>query len=223
MASGRGSYARQKLAKVAIAKTNTVQVDVEGIAGDTISKLSSLSQGLGVTYDVNNNLVDNDIRADVDELQAVVALPVAYCCYGVSPALVLTTTFQKVTGWAELITPLNVTEVSGTFTATIGGIYEWHLERIYQNSEKSPVGITTLYIEVQKNGVTVFSRTAPIQSATANDEPMVSAFNSPFILEVTAGDYFEFYVKADDDGGNPSDTQLIQMQITADKIHNTPA
>lgn len=220
MASGSSNLKKQKLAKVAIARANVIEINASEITTDTIAKVSSMSQSLGITFDGNNNVSANSTNQDIDDLQAVVSLPIAYCSYTTTPSLVLTTTFQKVTGWSSFITPLNVTEASGTFTASVGGIYEWHLERVYQNTDKHPTGIINLYLEVRKNGVTVFSRMAPIQSATANDEPTISAFNSPFILEITANDYFEFYVKADDDGSNPSDTQLIQMQITADKIHN---
>ena len=66
MASGRTGAGRQKLAKAAMAKVNNVSVDITGIAGDTIAKLGSLSQSLGVTYDGNNNILDhtlNDERA----------------------------------------------------------------------------------------------------------------------------------------------------------------
>ncbi len=66
MASGSSNPNKQLLAKVALAKTNTVQVDVTGIAGDTIDKLSNLSQSLGVSYDgnsVSNNTTANKVNA----------------------------------------------------------------------------------------------------------------------------------------------------------------
>lgn len=211
------------LAKVALARSTALSVDHITDIGNPHS-VTKTQVGLGNvdnTSDLDKPISDA-VQDELDDINALIANPVAYCCYAVAPALVLTTTFQKVTGWTPLVTPVNVTEVSGTFTAVVDGIYEWHFERIYQNTDKNPIGIINLYLEVRLNGVTVFSRTAPTMSATANDEPAINTFNSPFILEVAANDYFEFYVKADDAGGNPLDTQLIQMQITADKIHNIP-
>lgn len=56
----------KKLAKAALAKNNSTRVIVDGIAGDTVSQLNSLSQALGITYDSNNNVLDNETTADIN-------------------------------------------------------------------------------------------------------------------------------------------------------------
>ena len=72
----------------------------------------------------------------------------------------------------------------------------------------------------QHSTFTGVNRETIIAAATANDEPSVVSFASPFIFEVQSGDYFEFYIKAMENGNNPLDTRLSLMQLTTHKIHN---
>ena len=62
----------KKLAKAALAKTNTIQVSIEGDYEDSRQRFNSLSTALGVTYDGNNNVVDEQIVDDVALLQSQV-------------------------------------------------------------------------------------------------------------------------------------------------------
>lgn len=66
----------KKLAKAALAKSNTVQADLSGISGETVAKLSSLSQSLGVTYDGNNNVDNNSTNNRLDALESSVGTTV---------------------------------------------------------------------------------------------------------------------------------------------------
>lgn len=59
----------RQLAKAALAKSNRVQVDVTGIAGDTITKLNSLSSSLGVTYNSSNNVTGNTTTTRIVTLE----------------------------------------------------------------------------------------------------------------------------------------------------------
>lgn len=218
MANGKSN---RKLAKVALAQNRVISSDhVKNYNNPHAVSKSQVGLGnVDNTSDLNKP-ISNAVQDELDDINELIANPISYCSYSSDTNILLTTTFQKVTVWSPLITPVNITESSGTFTAVEDGIYEWHLERIYKNTDKTPSDVVMIYLEVRKNGSTVFSRTSPIMSATANDEPCIAMFNSPFILEVTANDYFEFYVRGEDDGSNPNDTSLIIMQLTADKIHN---
>lgn len=144
---------------------------------------------------------------------------IGYCGYTTAPNILLTTSFQKVTGWTELVAPVNTTYLNGTFTSLIDGIFEWHLERIYTNSDNSPLTPITLALEVRKNGIAVFNRELIISAATNPSEPNASAFTSPFIFAISANDTFEFFVKATMGVISPISTRLVRMQMTANKIH----
>lgn len=144
---------------------------------------------------------------------------IAYCGYTTNPNILLTTTFQKVIGWTELVAPVNTTHSNGTFKSLIDGIFEWHLERIYTNADNSPLMPITLALEVRKNGISVFNRELIIGAATNPSEPNASAFTSPFIFAISANDTFEFFVKASMGAVNPISTRLVRMQMTANKIH----
>lgn len=66
---------KQKLAKVAIAKSNRVVVDIGGIAGDTVNKLNNLSSSLGVSYNSSNIVINNDTveRLEANTLHGVIS------------------------------------------------------------------------------------------------------------------------------------------------------
>ena len=149
----------------------------------------------------------------------VVTTP-SYCCYENIASITLNSTYQKVTGWSPYFTTSNITYSNGVFTTNSTGVYEWHLERRYINYDINPSQPITIMIEVRKNGVPIYNRETIIAAATANDEPSVVTFASPFIFEVQSGDYFEFYAKAMENGNNPLDTRLSLMQLTAHNIHN---
>ena len=68
MAAGRNNAGRQKLAKAALAKTNSVSVTVDGLAGETVNQVTSMAQSLGIGFNAAGTVVlQNDVN---DELNA---------------------------------------------------------------------------------------------------------------------------------------------------------
>lgn len=67
MAVGRYRVNSQKLAKVAIAKSNTVTIEIGDIAGETVVKVDNMAQSLGIGFDgagtVTSNSVNDEINA----------------------------------------------------------------------------------------------------------------------------------------------------------------
>lgn len=155
-----------------------------------------------------------------DDISTVTTTP-SYCCYENVAEVTLTNAYQKVNGWSPYFTSDNITYSNGVFTTNTDGLFEWHLERRYVNYDINPSEPITIMIEVRKNGIAIYNRETFIGAATAHDEPSIVAFCSPFIFEVTSGDYFDFYVKAQENGNSPIDTRLTIMQMTAHKIHNS--
>ena len=133
--------------------------------------------------------------------------------------IALTTTPQLVTGWTENIVPVDITEDTGVFTVNNAGTYSIQLERIYKNTDNNPSVGVNLTIDVRKNGVTSFTRTAPITAANAPSEPSIDTFTTPFIKHVEVGDYFEVYVSAEDDGSPPAGTNLVNMRVVTHKVY----
>lgn len=143
----------------------------------------------------------------------------AYCSYGTDTAIPLTTTFQNVIGWTEQITPKNISYSNGVFTAVLGGVYEWILERQYINADSNPNDGVVLTIEIRKNGQIFAERSANIATAANPNKPVYSEFASPFIINVEAGDTFSFWVKGDDGGINPTAASFIIGQLVANRIN----
>jgi hypothetical protein len=147
-----------------------------------------------------------------------------YFDYSATGGLALTTTPTILTGWLANGQVAGITELNGEFTVTTGGRWKVDVERIYQNEDNNPSLIVNVTILVeaddQQGGgfVPVLNRTAPISSATANDEPSILSFTSPAILEVTPGTVFRFKFSGEDDGGNPQDTSLIRCDIVGQLI-----
>jgi len=56
---------KERIAKAAMAKTNVTTFFIEGDYEADRQKFSAMSQDLGITFDGNNNVVDNDIKDDV--------------------------------------------------------------------------------------------------------------------------------------------------------------
>lgn len=162
---------------------------------------------------------DGDLVVTKKDIEKIPLVP-AYCSYTNEPNLTLTSTFQKVTGWSELITPVGIVLADGDFTALISGVYQWNLERIYQNFDSNTNDIIKIFIEIRKNGNVVFSRDIVVNDAKSPQSPTTVPFNSPFIFDVEAGDVFNIYVRATDGVNEPDDTRLIRAQLSANKIYN---
>jgi hypothetical protein len=56
---------RQRIARTALAKSNTVSINIEGVYETDRQKFQAMAQDLGITFDGNNNVLDNDIKDDV--------------------------------------------------------------------------------------------------------------------------------------------------------------
>lgn len=147
------------------------------------------------------------------------------CDYGITAPILLTFTPQLITGLVPGVTPVGISESAGRITVSEGGKFEVLLERIYENKDNNPADKVFVYIVINKNSdpTPVFERTAPISSATANDEPAILPFTTPALVDITAGDYFEISVAAIDGGATPQDTSLIRLNIVVNKINNLPA
>lgn len=66
MANGKP---RERLAKASLAKTNNLNVTIEGVYEDDRQKFQAMSQDLGIAFDGNNNVLDNQIKDNVTTLQ----------------------------------------------------------------------------------------------------------------------------------------------------------
>ena len=200
-----------------MAVTNWTTIQSGTDTGDTVSgKLDATFTNIDTKFTAQD-VVEADIESRLTVVET--ASQSAYCGYTSAPALALTNGFQKVTGFTPTITPVNITESTGTVTINRDGVYAFDLERIYINEDTSPSQPIMLYIELRKNGITLISRNLIIGAATSNDEPAIAAFSTPLLLEVVSSDYFEIYVKAEEGVGSPSDTQLARANFTISRTH----
>ena len=154
-----------------------------------------------------------------EDISKVNTIPV-YCNYVNLTPMTLNSVYQKVMGWSPYYTTTNITYSNGVFTTLVDGVFEWHLERRYSNYDPSPIQPILITLDIRKNGISIYNKESNIGAATKVTEPAIIAFTSPFIFEVNANDHFEFYVKAMEDGNNPTDTRLSSMQLSANKIYN---
>ena len=203
-------------------KINTFNSSVVTMSNTNTDILTDIQTQLDTnTVDIENiesNIID--IEDDIAVNTASIALleDKAYCSYYLTPELQLTNTYQQITTFNQLLTPVNITMVGGAFTTTTSGVFSWTLERVYTNGDSNPTAPIILSIDVRKNGVSVFNKTAIIGAATAGDEPSTISFTTPFIMSVNAGEVFTFHFKAEENGATPSDTILERVQLTANKI-----
>ncbi len=117
-----------------------------------------------------------------------------------------------------MVTPLNVSDASGVFTVSLDGVFDISIERVYINEDTNPSSPIDIFIDIRKNGVSVFTRDAIIPTATATDEPATISFTTPIIVEAVADDYFEFYVKAEEGTSSPSDTTMTALNFSVHKL-----
>lgn len=82
MAVGRSSVGKDKLAKVALAKANTIQVEVTGIAGETVTRVNNMATSLGIGFDANNNITTNTVNDRLDVLEGATATNVVVLTIG---------------------------------------------------------------------------------------------------------------------------------------------
>jgi len=60
-----GNGVREKLAKASLAKANSLTFTVEGVYEDDRQKFQAMAQDLGITFDANNNILSNTVKADI--------------------------------------------------------------------------------------------------------------------------------------------------------------
>jgi hypothetical protein len=144
----------------------------------------------------------------------------AYLDYGITGTLNLTSTYQKVTNWAEEVTSVNTSYSNGVFTIEKDGVYHIVLSRVYNNTDQNPSAEVRLYIDLRKNAVSFFERDIVIPAATHPSEPASIAFATPFIRELVEGDDIDVYVRGEDGVGvNPQDANLLRMNIALHRIY----
>lgn len=194
-------------------------VAIEGITSVNTNSISSIEAAVAtnavdiLTNNTNATQGITDNATAISELQTK-----SYCNYYVEPLLPLTNAYQKATSFVPAIAPVGITEDNGTFTANLSGVYQWNIERVYTNGDTNPSTPIEIYIEIRKNSIALFSRTAIMSAATAADEPSIISFNSPFISEIESGDILEFYFKSTEGIDSPTDVVLTHMQMSANMI-----
>lgn len=182
-----------------------IRTKINNLGNNTVSEVTAL--------ELKN--VEQDGR--LDDIEGT--LEQAYCCYSSEPSILLTNTFQKITTFTEIVTPVNISLDNGVFTADKSGLYQWVLERGYTNEDSNPSAPIEITIEIRKNSSNViYNRTAIIGAATSNSEPSVITFTSPFIMNALFGDTFEFYFKASEGVANPSSTMLSRIQLSVNRL-----
>ena len=162
----------------------------------------------------------------VDDLEIV---PVSYCDYSFepSPYLKLTPTPQIITQWDADITPVGISvDAGGVFTIGFDGVYAIDISRTYINTDSNPTLIVNVTINIEADfGAgfsSIFTRTLPLSSATANDEPAILSFTSTAKRELPAGTKIRVSYSAEDDGLEPNETFLLSSGVDANLIHNLP-
>lgn len=104
--------------------------------------------------------------------------------YKASPALILTGSEQKVTGWGVEGVNENVTLVDDAFSFDTPGRMSLVLSRAYVNTDQNFGTEVNIYIVVRKNGAVLFERNFPIAEA--------KSANSRSSIDPTTGEVFEF-------------------------------
>lgn len=199
--------------------------------GDTVT-CEMVSNGSGVT--VTGTVLatklkitqNSSIQSEINELQNATPVP-SGCDFKVVPNLLLTTTPTVLTGWTsdDPLYNQGVSESGGEFTVVNAAVYKVDLERVYQNNDNNPALLVnvTITVEAKPDGgsyAPIFSRTAPISSATANDEPAILSFTTPTNLPITANSKFRILVSAEDGGGNPQECYFVRAKVVANAVRN---
>lgn len=155
--------------------------------------------------------------------------PTAYCDYSFNPDpyLMLTTTPQVVAPWVANVAPVGISvDGAGVFTLGLDGVYAIDIDRIYINTDNNPSLIVNVTINIEADFgagfVSIFTRTLPLSSATAGDEPSIMSFTSTAKRELSAGTKMRVSYSAEDNGADPNETFLLSSSVTANLIHNLP-
>lgn len=135
------------------------------------------------------------------------------CDIAFEGSIPLSLTPTKITGWTEIVPSRNITVETGSITFLKTGEPFLSLERVYQNTDQNPTEVINATIDVRRNGVTLFTRTLPLASATNPNEPSIAAFTSNGIREITKGDVFEIYASAVDNGVSAQGVTMINARM----------
>jgi hypothetical protein len=58
---------KERIGKAALAKSNAISINIDGIYEDDRQKFQSVAQDLAITFDGNNNVLVNGIKSDVTD------------------------------------------------------------------------------------------------------------------------------------------------------------
>lgn len=197
---------------------------------DAQAAINALTAKQGVSNSVTpTNLSTEQLQVMLDSSAMIDELPpTGYCDFSVNPTLTLTTTPTVVTGWVEneVAPAVGISESGGEFTVTTDGIWRSSLERVYENGDNNPALLVTVTIAIEEDTgggyVELWTRTAPLMSATANDEPAILSFTTPSNRVVLAGTKLRILVSGQDGGGNPADARFIRAKFVANIMSKTP-
>ena len=165
-------------------------------------------------------IVGGSVVINTGSSTSVEDVPIMYFDIASNPSLALTSTPQMVSGWTKIVPAVGADITDGRTTFNESGILQVSLERIYQNDDQDPNDVVEVTIEVRKNGVTLFTRSSTISSATRADEPAIASFTSNGIRDINSSDYFEVYVSGTDGDVNPASTILKSIRMIGNLIHN---
>lgn len=197
---------------------------------DAQAAINALTAKQGVSNSVTpTNLSTEQLQVMLDSSAMIDELPpTGYCDFSVNPTLTLTTTPTVVTGWVEneVAPAVGISESGGEFTVTTDGIWRSSLERVYENGDNNPALLVTVTIAIEEDTgggyVELWTRTAPLMSATANDEPAILSFTTPSNRVVLAGTKLRILVSGQDGGGNPADARFLSAKFVANIMSKTP-
>lgn len=152
------------------------------------------------------------------------APPRLYGTWSFTGPLALTTTLTKVTGWVvnSDLAPVGVSLVNDSIVLSKSAVIEYILERSYRNGDINPADEVVATIEIQKNGVTVFTNSAPISPATNPGGDGVLPITGSFEDAGEAGDYYDMWVSGIDGVANPSDANLSRARLSVKAIFSSP-
>lgn len=150
--------------------------------------------------------------------------PRLYGTWSFTGPLALTTTLTKVTGWVvnSDLSPVGVSLINDSIVLSKSAVIEYILERSYRNGDANPADEVDATVEIRKNGVPVFTNTAPISPATNPGGDGVLPITGAFEDAGEVGDSYEMWVSGIDGGANPSDANLSRARLSVKAIFSSP-
>jgi hypothetical protein len=187
---------RARKARSALAKSNAVSFEISGIYEADRQKFQAMAQDLGITFDGNNNVLDNSTNDRLDALEASSGGTKEYASF------YLNGSGSTGLGSTEVTLTINSTDVnsnssvfslaSNQITVNKTGVFEINANVYLNNSSTARVEYS---MWIKKNGTEVVgSRFASYQRGY--DSGMSSGIN--LITSVTTGDVFQIQCQLTD-------------------------